>query len=240
MVVDSNLRNLSEVVLWARAHEPEVAQMISNANRITEAATSLKGIRVYLRRLLQQYTSQYVSHSPKRHQRAVRLTCKAEVDANRTCEVPGSTRHHRHLQRVRCQFRIPGGKQFDNLHDAATAAGLNHAQPSVSSDTSAIHQSTGHSSPSLLCSTTARTSARTNGRWCYDFATPEECHQHFVPGAPTSSCGRRPCVWTTELREWDAKGRSCQASRKPDERVAACVAVCCSGEFCTNRTRQEV
>jgi len=234
LVVDSNLRNLSEVMRWARVHEQEVDAMIDAANDITETATSVEGIRLYLRELLQQYTSRTIEHAPTRHPRALRFSCTAHgSDEHRTCEMPHSLRI-RQLKRVKCQFRVPGGLAFDTLHDAATAAGLN---PVPASPPMSEEQPTKVKLRSLLCSIADRVNARANGsRWCYHFVSPESCHQHFVPGV-SSSCARRPCVWTGVLSEGKSLGmavNTCQPTRGLQER-RACIALCCP-DLCGNRT----
>ena len=230
LVVDSNLRNLSAVIEWARGHEAEVDRMIANANRIAEATTSVEGIRVYLRSLLRRYTSRLLAHSPRRHPRAIRFSCAEQVGDSRKCEAPRAS-SWRKLQVTRCHFRLPGGRLFDTLHDAATAAGFDPAPPSPPTPPPRRRQPSASAEPleSLLCSTAGRMNARaTSSRWCFDFTDPQTCQRHFVPGGP-SGCARRPCLWTTALQ--DAAERTahrCHGATRVSRFSPACVAVCCS------------
>ena len=68
LAVDSNLRNISEAVRWANAHPKQVLAMVAAANEAMEAATSVAGIRFYVRELLRQYSAR-LGYRPRPHPR---------------------------------------------------------------------------------------------------------------------------------------------------------------------------
>ena len=120
LAVDSNLRNVSEAVRWANAHPAEVRAMVAAANEAMEAATSVAGIRFYVRELLRQYSAR-LGYRPRPHPRAVQFRC-APTGETVGCEVPFS---HDGLERrihgEACSFVVPGGggRTAHTLHEAA-------------------------------------------------------------------------------------------------------------------------
>ena len=228
---DSNLRNLTDVVHWAREHEPEVEEMISNANRVIAAATSVQGIRVYIRALLREYTTRLVSYTPRRHNRAIRFACSSLPDSlgERVCKTPGKKGTRRLLPDT-CGFRVEGAR-FDTLHDAGIAARLDpelrrgrHSKPRAQEEEDAgLHERP-------ACEISARVNARSTARWCFNFFDPVACRQHYVPGTAHSSCAHRPCVWSSDLfgTESRAAFAGCQPSHTPSTSSPACVSICCS------------
>ena len=118
LAVDSNLRNLSEAVRWANAHPKQVRAMVVAANEAMEAATSVAGIRFYVRELLRQYSAR-LGYRPRPHPRAVQFRC-APTGKTVGCEVPFS---HDGLERrihgEACSFVVPGGRTAHTLHEAA-------------------------------------------------------------------------------------------------------------------------
>ena len=118
LAVDSNLRNVSEAVRWANAHPKQVLAMVAAANEAMEAATSVAGIRFYVRELLRQYSAR-LGYRPRPHPRAVQFRC-APTGETVGCEVPFS---HDGLERrihgEACSFVVPGGRTAHTLHEAA-------------------------------------------------------------------------------------------------------------------------
>ena len=120
LAVDSNLRNISEAVRWANAHPKQVRAMVAAANEAMEAATSVAGIRFYVRELLRQYSAR-LGYRPRPHPRAVQFRC-APTGETVGCEVPFS---HDGLERrihgEACSFVVPGGggRTAHTLHEAA-------------------------------------------------------------------------------------------------------------------------
>ena len=219
LVVDSNLRNLSAVVRWAKRHDEKVLQMIRNAQEVMESLVSVRGIRSYVRELLAKYTSRALGYTPPAHPdaRAIRFVCEERSDPGATClepsPAPGSP-SRRSLPRVACHFRR-GMTRFSTLHDAAK--GLGGGGPQPPSDpikkksatgaeevamTTGVQQS-GYVSTETLCSFVARVNARSPARrrWCFDFNSEEECHRHRVPAARDAgrSCPQRLCMWRPAL-----------------------------------------
>ena len=246
LVVDSNLRNLTEVVRWARANEPEVSAMISRANRIIGEVTSVAGIRAYVWELLQHYTAQFIFHVPQRHARAIRFKCAPLPDQRRrTCRLPREANHLLNLQAVRCGLRVDG-TWFDTLHDAGVAARLDAAAASTaaSATPSPLPLPSHERLHATLCSdTSVRVNARAQGRWCFDFLDPASCARHYVPVAgrsgAQSGCARRLCVWSADLEHATDKAGlpMCQVSRTMAtfalQLSPACLAACCT----CNRSR---
>lgn len=245
LVVDSNLRNLTEVIRWAQSHDREVRRMVANANRIMEAAISVEGIRMYTHELLSQYTSRVLTYAPRRNARAVEFTCTNTGSEARSCEVPGRAAHQ--LQRTHCHFLSKDGVAFGNLHDAA--ADIEHPQLSVtdqklpqSHESSRLEEAHQHrnktSLQELLCSINGRANARLHSKWCYHFSDASTCHMHYVTGTPASGCVHRPCIWTTEFRPhshpW-ALAKNCHIHQMSID-APSCVAVCCAGICQSNQS----
>ena len=123
LAVDSNLRNVSEAVRWANAHPAEVRAMVAAANEAMEAATSVAGIRVYVRALLDEYAKLLrpptgASAAAARHPRAVRFRC-ARTDECHRCRRPEDGTPSQ-ICGTKCAFVGPAsGKEHATLHAAA-------------------------------------------------------------------------------------------------------------------------
>ena len=122
LAVDSNLRNVSEAVRWANAHPAEVRAMVAAANEAMEAATSVAGIRVYVRALLDEYAKLLRAPSDAsaaaRHPRAVRFRC-ARTDECHRCRRPEDGTPSQ-ICGTKCAFVGPAsGKEHATLHAAA-------------------------------------------------------------------------------------------------------------------------
>ena len=116
--IDSNFRNLSSVVLWARDHEDEVRAMVRRANKAMEAALSVRGIRFFVRELLRQYTKRLLRYRPRRHARAVRFECRPRGEPA-TCRTPDAGL--RLIPGVGCAFVAAdgSGRRLATLHRAS-------------------------------------------------------------------------------------------------------------------------
>ena len=174
LTTDSNFRNLSRVVRWARRHEPEVVAMVGRANEAVEAAVSVGGIRFYVREILRQYTRRLLSYAPRRDPRAIRFSCLPRGQPAR-CRDSGSVRL---IKEVGCAFAAADGsnRRFSTLHQASqTIAG---SLPEAPARPRAARGSRGAgSSP-----------------WCYEISDPTRCQGHSV-----RKKGRwRACVWRKE------------------------------------------
>ena len=123
LALDSNLRNLSDAVLWARAHDAEVRRMVARANVAMHTAMSVSGIRLYMRELLQNYALllNRGGHRTRLHPRAVELGCEPSGEC-RDCAMQGRLRS---TCGVRCTFRV-GGRAFETLHAASKALKPSH------------------------------------------------------------------------------------------------------------------
>ncbi len=124
LALHSNLRpaNLSATIRWAREHDAEVRAMVRAANQAMDAATSVGGIRLYVRELLSVYSG-VLAFSPARHPRAIRFHCSCTADC-RSCNKP-SARHGksgaiRTVCGESCAF-VVGGQRFSTLHEASTS-----------------------------------------------------------------------------------------------------------------------
>ena len=128
VATDSNLRNLSGAVRWARAHGDEVDAMVARANQAMRAATSTAGIRLYVRELLHGYAEllRRRGYTPRRAPRAVQLACRHSEEC-RDCAANG---HVRSMCGVVCAFRV-GDREFGTLHEAGEALGSSAAGAST-------------------------------------------------------------------------------------------------------------
>ena len=210
LVVDSNLRNLSEVVKWAQHHDSQAQTMVERASEAMEAVLSLDGIRSYVRELITKYTTKLLARPPERlPARAVRFSCR-ETGRLGSCRTPDRELSPRQtLQGTHCYFSAPRGRgaaraevRYDTLHDAAEALfGSSKARAtSSSSPSSAIPNTTEAlaAARASICSATHRTDARARGKWCFDFRTRSDCESHSVAGGH-AGCRRRACVWRPSL-----------------------------------------
>ena len=123
LAVDARLSNISAAVAWARAHEAEARRMVRRANRAIELATSVAGIRHYVRALLEEYAGAMAdggSATAELHPRAVEFSCKRRHRS--TCErCHGGDGAPREVCAVRCTFRAPrpGAREATTLYEAS-------------------------------------------------------------------------------------------------------------------------
>ena len=247
LAVDSNLRNLSAVINWARRHDGHVSQMVQNAHAAMEELVSLKAIRLYVRELLAKYTKNLLGYRPVRlDARAVRFQCTGVEDDLGSCHIPGrfGKSARRKLFGTRCYFVGPsssGKRRFDTLHDAAEALlpPISSRSPAAPSAGIARSHAALLSARKLVCSLTGRTAARAKGQWCYNHESEDECHRHTVPGGSQAGCSRRACVWRPRLHalgvDTDAlcprssNGKGILAKPAAE---GACVAMCPCAALC--------
>ena len=174
LTTDSNFRNLSRVVRWARRHEAEVAAMVDRANEVVEAAVSVGGIRFYVREILRQYTRRLLRYAPRRDLRAIQFSCLPRGQPAR-CRASGSVRL---INEVGCAFVAAdgSGRRLSTLHEASqTIAG-------------ALPETT-----AARAARAARGSLGAAGSspWCYELSDRTKCQGHSV-----RKKGRwRACVW---------------------------------------------
>ena len=122
LAVDARLSNISAAVAWARAHEAEARRMVRRANRAIELATSVAGIRHYVRALLEEYAGAMADGgaTAELHPRAVEFSCKRRHRS--TCErCHGGGGAPREVCAVRCTFRAPrpGAREATTLYEAS-------------------------------------------------------------------------------------------------------------------------
>lgn len=116
LIVDSNFRNLSAVVMWAQQHPQQVDEMVAAANAATSMSTSVAGIRMYVRQLLTQYAKLF-KYPPELQPRAIRFKCEPSPEC-RQCQTPTKPPQPREVCGTRCTFRV-GDERYDTLHQAS-------------------------------------------------------------------------------------------------------------------------
>lgn len=257
LVVDSNLRNLTAVIQWAKSHDAEVDRMVSEANAAMEVATSVSGMRYFVRELVESYTQQVLDYRPRRDPRAIGFSCLGTHE-RRSCRVPDTSRDatkRRILRGVRCQFVVAGrrGRSFASLHAASEY--LAHAGV----DTDFIAKSPPPPPPSqltseltvrakaMLCPTPERKGGKgsqTSGmrmprgrgengamesQFCFQQRSAASCRRLSVH---SSECQGQPmaCVWMDDLQTLGAETLdvACPTeAAKLSRRRGQCFAACC-------------
>ena len=129
LAVDSNLRNLSDAIRWARAHDAEARAMVGAAQRAMDVATSVAGIRLYVKELLTQYSAllRGSGGGSAPLPRAVRFVCEPTAEC-RSCAGEGGK--ERAMCGERCSFVGPTtGTRFETLHFAGKEFEREGARP---------------------------------------------------------------------------------------------------------------
>ena len=217
--------------------------MIRAANEAMEAATSVAGIRFYVREILRRYTT-IVRYRPRRAARSVRFGCDAPSQFVQ-CREP-VTWTLLNVSGVRCQYLVDG-KAFDTLHEAAAslespggAPPADAAQEEMSSP-----RATDAYARQVLCAGGGRTDLRKRGyqyhkpKWCYEINDRSMCRSSQIPPYPGDRCAaQRPCVWHEDLaalRSTHARELAACSSQHPSlgprNVLSACLSVCCPS-FC--------
>ena len=258
LTVDSNFRNLTAVISWARRHDAQVTKLAQNAHEAMDDVLSVDAIRWYVRELVNEYTSHLLRRTTVRHPRAIRFECEDSSENLGNCHVPGrGLTARKQLLGTRCAFvgaDSAGGqkRRFATLHKAAQAllppiSGLKTERQRVPSSPLRLRNAKALAlARKAVCSAGDRTNARADGKWCYNFDTPGACQSHYVPAA-APGCPRRSCVWRPTLHKLNidadalcprsslgsgmkrASGRSLTASPAGG---GACIAVCACGALC--------
>ena len=221
--VDSNFRNLSAVIRWARQHDAEVRRMVASANEVMEAVTSVGGIRFFVRELLQQYTARLVRYRPRRAKRAIRFECPSHGEAAQ-CQAPGESSPRR-LDGVRCAFVAAdgSGRRYSTLHDASqTIPGEHHSDVDGPGSAQAELCRGPHGPLDVQRDTKPQKQT-----WCYQVSGgPGECRKHsIIKGGQRCSC-----VWHEDLLRFASQiEERCPQLSRTTSSAQGCVAACCPG-----------
>jgi hypothetical protein len=122
--VDSNLANITQAVMWARAHDDEAQRMVVNANEDVRQLVTPKAMFRYSEAVLEKY-AQLMRYQPTLHKRAVPFQCDEIASSNRTCKLhrAGAKPETMKLGETYCTFRSRDGgtKRFHTLYEASLA-----------------------------------------------------------------------------------------------------------------------
>ena len=148
--IDANLRNLTDVVEWARAHDEQAQRIVEAANAAARELVHPRAIFRYVEELLLGY-SRLLKYRPALHERAVPFVC-VETASDRSCRVHRSVGKLEtvKLGETRCHFRAPrhrSGKQgslFTTLYEASLGLPSRPARTSTGDDAAGTH------SPSVI------------------------------------------------------------------------------------------
>ena len=147
--VDANLRNLSEAVLWARAHDEEAKRIVRAANAATRELLQPSAMFRYAEEVLLGYV-RLMRYRPALHERAVPFVCEEDAPSSRTCSLHhvGSKPETVQVGETRCFFRSlrHPRQRFYTLYEAALGLPSSNSTQGVSVTVDAM----GAHSPSVI------------------------------------------------------------------------------------------
>lgn len=84
--VHSTLGNLTEAILWARAHDDEAQRIVARANVLVRELLRPRAIFRYAEEVLLGY-ARLLRYKPTLHERAIRFNCEDHVGSRRSCRL---------------------------------------------------------------------------------------------------------------------------------------------------------
>lgn len=143
--VDSNLRNITQAVEWARAHDSEAQRMVVAANTLARDLLHPSAIFRYVEELLLGYAP-LLRYKTTRHERAVPFVCEEAV-SDRTCKLhqSGSRPEVVRLGETHCHFRSQlqrsgsARQRFHTLYEASLSLPSESVRESNAVDAQGAH-----------------------------------------------------------------------------------------------------
>ena len=149
--VESNLRNLTEAVLWAREHDEEARRMVAAANALTRELVSPPAMFRYAEEVLLGY-SRLMQYKPVLHERAAQFVCEEVAASARTCQLhkAGARPTTVKLGETRCYFRAPRNRGGEAYHHTLYEASLGAGKAASKGEVAGAETPEGVHSPSVV------------------------------------------------------------------------------------------